>query len=130
MTGIFALFTGEDGRPESDHDSSEELAMHVDSPHTTLHRSRAGGGHILAIALPALLAAAAVSLWPRCPSAAQTTDARRPSRLESPEDASIKPGDDFFAYANGGWLKSTALPAGKERWGARDELEVETRRRI
>ena len=45
-------------------------------------------------------------------------------------DASIKPGDDFFAYANGGWLKATAIPAGKERWGARDELEELTRRRI
>ena len=45
-------------------------------------------------------------------------------------DASITPGDDFFAYANGGWLKATAIPAGKERWGARDELEEETRRRI
>ena len=49
--------------------------------------------------------------------------ARTPARLESTVDASIAPGDDFFAYANGGWLKATAIPAGKERWGARDELE-------
>ena len=28
-------------------------------------------------------------------------------------DPSIKPGDDFFAYANGGWLKATAIPAGQ-----------------
>ena len=60
----------------------------------------------------------------------QAADGRRPSRLESTVDASISPGDDFFAYANGGWLKATALPAGKERWGARDELEDLTRRRI
>ncbi len=30
----------------------------------------------------------------------------------------INPGDDFFAYANSGWLEATAIPAGKERWGA------------
>ncbi|HSQ32193.1 MAG TPA: M13 family metallopeptidase [Gemmatimonadaceae bacterium] len=42
----------------------------------------------------------------------------------------MTPGDDFFAYANGGWLKATALPAGKERWGARDELEEQARRRV
>ncbi|HEV7238118.1 MAG TPA: M13 family metallopeptidase [Thermoanaerobaculia bacterium] len=45
-------------------------------------------------------------------------------------DANIVPGDDFFAYANGGWLKATAIPEGKERWGTRDELNELTRRRI
>jgi predicted metalloendopeptidase len=64
------------------------------------------------------------------PSAGQAADGRRPSRLESTLDASTTPGDDFFTYANSGWLKATALPAGKERWGARDELEELTRRRI
>lgn len=44
--------------------------------------------------------------------------------------AAITPGDDFFAYANRGWLETTAIPAGKERWGARDELRELTRRRI
>ena len=45
-------------------------------------------------------------------------------------DATIKPGDDFFAYANGDWLKATTIPAGKERWGARDEINERTRQRI
>lgn len=38
--------------------------------------------------------------------------------------------DDFFAYANGGWLRATAIPAGKNRWTARNEIEELTRRRI
>ena len=38
-------------------------------------------------------------------------------------DPSIRPGDDFFAYANGGWLQATAIPAGKDRWSARNEIE-------
>ncbi len=63
-------------------------------------------------------------------SAAHAADSPRPSRLESTVDARVTPGDDFFAYANGGWLKATALPAGNPRWGARDELEEQARRRI
>ena len=102
--------------------------MRFDANHDTLPRSRAGG-HVPAAALPAILAAA-LSWWPASPSAARAANDRRPSPLESTVDATIIPGDDFFAYANGGWLKATALPAGKERWGARDELEEETRRRI
>jgi putative endopeptidase len=53
-----------------------------------------------------------------------------PTDLEAGVDASIRPGDDFFGYANGGWLKSTRIPAGKERWNARTEIEELTHRRI
>lgn len=102
--------------------------MRFDATRNTLPRSRAGG-YVSAAALPTLLAAA-LAWWPVSPSAAQVADGRSPSPLESTVDASITPGDDFFAYANGGWLKATALPAGKERWGARDELEEMARRRI
>jgi putative endopeptidase len=28
-------------------------------------------------------------------------------------DRSIKPGDDFYRYANGGWLAQTTIPAGQ-----------------
>ena len=45
-------------------------------------------------------------------------------------DPSIQPGDDFFAYANGAWLKATEIPAGKERWNARDEIDELTRQQI
>ena len=52
---------------------------------------------------------------------AQTLDGRRRfATLEPGVDPSITPGDDFFAYANGGWLQATAIPAGKERWNARE----------
>jgi putative endopeptidase len=37
-------------------------------------------------------------------------------------DTQIKPGDDFFAYANGAWLQGTPIPAGKDRVTARSEL--------
>ncbi|MES2176903.1 MAG: M13 family metallopeptidase [Gemmatimonadota bacterium] len=61
---------------------------------------------------------------------AQSHGPGRASPLERSVDASIKPGDDFFAYANGAWLEATEIPQGKERWGARDETNELTRQRI
>ena len=33
-------------------------------------------------------------------------------------DKSVKPGDDFFAYANGSWIKKTEIPADRSSIGA------------
>ncbi|MEO8927561.1 MAG: M13 family metallopeptidase, partial [Caulobacteraceae bacterium] len=32
-------------------------------------------------------------------------------------DAAVAPGDDFFAYANGTWVKTTEIPPDRARWG-------------
>src|SRR5271168_5326336 len=32
-------------------------------------------------------------------------------------DVKIAPGDDFFAYANGGWIKATEIPADRSSYG-------------
>src|SRR6266853_3524678 len=37
-------------------------------------------------------------------------------------DTSLKPGDDFFRYVNGGWIKRTEIPPEYSRWGAFNEL--------
>jgi putative endopeptidase len=37
-------------------------------------------------------------------------------------DASAKPGDDFFQYVNGNWLKKNPIPAEYSRWGAFSKL--------
>ncbi len=37
-------------------------------------------------------------------------------------DPSVKPGDDFFSYANGAWIKRTEIPPEYSRWGAFNEL--------
>jgi len=50
--------------------------------------------------------------------------------IEREADPSIRPGDDFFSYANGAWLKATVIPAGKERWNARTEISEVTRQQI
>ena len=50
--------------------------------------------------------------------------------VETGVDASIRPGDDFFAYANGGWLKATQIPNGSPRWNARNDISELTRRQL
>ena len=37
-------------------------------------------------------------------------------------DLSVKPGDNFYLYANGTWLKNNPVPASKTRWGSFDLL--------
>ncbi len=32
-------------------------------------------------------------------------------------DSTIKPGDDFFMYANGGWIKKNPIPGSESGWG-------------
>jgi putative endopeptidase len=45
-------------------------------------------------------------------------------------DRSVKPGDDFFAYANGGWLKSSEIPADRSYAGVNLELDLKNEARL
>jgi endothelin-converting enzyme/putative endopeptidase len=55
---------------------------------------------------------------------------RMGKRTDSGVDASVAPGDDFFAYANGEWLAKARIPDGKARWGARDEINAATAQQL
>jgi putative endopeptidase len=44
-------------------------------------------------------------------------------------DRAIAPGDDFFGYANGLWLKSATIPADRSSWGPAGELTELTAQR-
>lgn len=61
---------------------------------------------------------------------AQVAASPAPSATESGVDTSIKPGDDFFAYANGAWLKATEMPAGKARWTAAGQIAELTKKQV
>lgn len=37
-------------------------------------------------------------------------------------DMQVKPGDNFYLYANGSWIKNNPVPSSKTRWGSFDEL--------
>ncbi|PZF70899.1 M13 family metallopeptidase [Taibaiella soli] len=38
-------------------------------------------------------------------------------------DKAVKPGDNFFLYANGAWLKNNPIPSTETRWGSFNELQ-------
>ena len=42
---------------------------------------------------------------------------KKPDILATNMDKTVKPGDDFFMYANGGWVKRTPIPAAESSWG-------------
>ncbi|MBS0387622.1 MAG: M13 family metallopeptidase [Proteobacteria bacterium] len=41
---------------------------------------------------------------------------------ESALDRSVRPGDDFFRFANGAWIKRTPVPPDRSRWGVFDGM--------
>jgi putative endopeptidase len=45
-------------------------------------------------------------------------------------DTTIKPGDDFFKYANGKWLKENPIPAAYSSWGIGRVVQEELRDRL
>lgn len=45
-------------------------------------------------------------------------------------DSSIKPGDDFYKYANGNWLANNQIPPDLTSWGSFTKLAVETEKQL
>ena len=68
--------------------------------------------------------AVTISLTTALASLAQPQPQIRQSPPLDPKnmDTSVKPGDDFFLYANGNWIKQTEIPPEYSRWGAFNEL--------
>jgi len=46
------------------------------------------------------------------------------------QDASVKPGDDFYRYANGSWLASSGIPAGQQSYDTRAMLREKTSKQV
>jgi predicted metalloendopeptidase len=79
---------------------------------------------------------------------ATKTDITAPAKAEVPQtaklgsfgialenmDESVKPGDNFFEYVNGTWLKTTEVPSDRSRYGAfsilRDQSEARVKKII
>ena len=45
-------------------------------------------------------------------------------------DRSVKPGDDFYQYANGNWIKNNQVPPSETRWGSFNILREENSKRL
>jgi putative endopeptidase len=87
----------------------------------------------LALALVAALAAA-----PSCkksppdvrPVASSSGQSAGPAGVDlAGIDKSVAPGDDFFAFANGTWVKTTEIPSDRSTWGAGEMLAEVTGKR-
>jgi putative endopeptidase len=85
------------------------------------------------VAIPVLVAAALATAARTPAAAAGASSAAAPPVPAGIDlagiDRSVAPGDDFFAYANGGWIKHTQIPADRSSWGPSAELEELTARR-
>ena len=71
--------------------------------------------------------AVAVTAAAFTPDGGKKTQDGPPAKFIDPAnmDLSVKPGDDFFEYANGTWLKQNAIPAKETRWGSFNILRQE-----
>jgi len=90
-------------------------------------------------------AAAAAAVLSACPTLAATATPAQPApggdltkapRLGawgydlSGRDPSVQPGDDFFQYANGSYLKTLQIPADRTRYGSFDALNELSQNRM
>jgi putative endopeptidase len=77
----------------------------------------------------AALATASYSI-PVCVQAQTTSTSQRTAGIDrAGMDLAVKPGDNFYAYANGGWMKATEIPADRAGWGVFSILAEENLQR-
>ncbi len=50
-------------------------------------------------------------------TACKTNKDSKPDFLAANLDTTVSPSEDFFQYANGGWIKNNAIPASESSWG-------------
>lgn len=54
----------------------------------------------------------------------------KPDVLAANLDSTVKPGDDFFDYANGGWIKKNPIPGEQSSWGIGNLVMEENLKRL
>lgn len=50
--------------------------------------------------------------------------------MKSAMDITVQPGEDFYAFANGDWVKTAKLPAGKSAYATADMLRERNQQRV
>lgn len=64
-----------------------------------------------------LLLLAALIILAGCRKEAVIPVNDRPFPMDANKDLAVAPGDDFFRYCNGSWLRNATLPEGKRIYG-------------
>jgi putative endopeptidase len=82
------------------------------------------------IALAALAYAAAVALVPASAQPSGKTAFGTWGVDLTSMDKSVKPGDDFFLYVNGNWLKTAVIPADRTSTGSFQDLLILSEKRM
>ena len=67
---------------------------------------------------------AALSFFTACNSPAPK-EAAKQDIIRTDMDTTVKPNDDFFAYANGGWMKHNPIPGDETTWGIGELVQKE-----
>ena len=80
------------------------------------------------IYISAILTAATLMIYSACKNKENNYAANDP--VVKNIDTSVKPGDDFFQYANGGWLKRNPIPPEYSYWGIGRVVLDELRERL
>lgn len=89
------------------------------------------------IRLIGLLAAALLGFASICGGATTPTAVLTPAPIHVPTpgldlasmDPSVQPGDDFYRFVNGNWLRNVLIPADRSSWGVSAELAERNRER-
>ncbi|MBJ6107412.1 M13 family metallopeptidase [Hymenobacter sp. BT523] len=75
-----------------------------------------------------LLAAAVTGCPPNSLKTASSSD--KPDLLYAALDTTVAPGDDFFSYANGTWIKNNPIPASESNMGIGKKVQDEVYARL
>lgn len=62
--------------------------------------------------------------------ACNSNHALKPDLLAANIDSTVKSGNDFFLYANGGWIKQTPIPETESGWGIGNMVQDEIYNRL
>ncbi|MCX6317136.1 MAG: M13 family metallopeptidase [Bacteroidetes bacterium] len=65
-----------------------------------------------------------------CKSSSSGSGSNKPDALAVNIDTTVKPSDDFFDYANGGWIKKNPIPEEQSSWGIGNLVIEENLKRI
>jgi len=63
-------------------------------------------------------------------AAACKQNSPKPDFLTTNIDTTVSPGEDFFRYANGGWIKNNPIPADESSWGIGNLVQEEIYNRL